>query len=59
MRGGVIEHYVDREVGRDLAVDRGQELLELDRPVAAVQASDDLAGRDVSRGVVARVPARL
>ena len=35
-------------------VDGGQELLELDRAVAAVQRADDLAGGDVQRGVEAR-----
>jgi hypothetical protein len=42
---------VHREVGGDLLVDGGQELLELDRPVPGVQLSDDLAGGDVECGI--------
>src|SRR3954468_12390627 len=38
---------------RDRAVECVQELLELDRPVAAVQAADHLAGGEVQRGVAA------
>ena len=53
VRRGVVEHQVHVEVGRDLAVDGLQELLELDRAVAGVQRADDLAGREVERGVEA------
>jgi hypothetical protein len=42
--GDVVHHQAHREVGGDLLVDGGQELLELDRPVPGVQLSDDLAG---------------
>ena len=49
----VVEHDVDVEIGGDLAVDGLQELLELDRAVAAVQRADDLAGGEVQRGVEA------
>ena len=35
--GAVVEHDVDGQLGRDLAVDRLQELLELDRAVTAMQ----------------------
>jgi hypothetical protein len=38
---------VDIEVGWDLAVDRGEKPLELDRAMASVQAADHLAGGDV------------
>jgi hypothetical protein len=48
----VVEHNV--EVLGDFAVDRGQELLELDRSVTRVQAPDDLPAGDVQRGVEAR-----
>jgi hypothetical protein len=44
------------ELGWDLAVECLQELFELDRTVAAVQAADDLATGDVQRGVEARCP---
>ena len=50
----VVEDDVDVEIGRDLAIEGLQELLELDRAVAAVQRADDLAGGDVQRGVEAR-----
>ena len=45
---------MDVELGRDLAVERLQELLELDRAMAAVQRADHLAGGEVQRGVEAR-----
>jgi hypothetical protein len=45
---------MDREVGGDRAVDRGQELLELDRAVTLVQRADHLAGGDVQCRVQAR-----
>ena len=45
VRGAVVEDHVDVEIVGDLAVERLQELLELDRAVAAVQRADDLAGR--------------
>ena len=51
--GAVVEDQVHVEVVGDLAVDGLQELLELDRAVAAVQRADHLAGRDVQRGVEA------
>jgi hypothetical protein len=38
---------VDGELVGDLAVERVQEPLELDRAVAAVQPADDLAGRQI------------
>ena len=44
------------KLGRDLAIERLQKLLELDRPVAAVQAADHLAGGQVQRGVEAGGP---
>ena len=50
---------MDIELGWDLAVERLQELLELDRAVAAVQAADDLAAGDVQRREQVEVPARL
>ena len=37
--GGVVEDQVDGEFGRDLAVERLEELFELDRAVAGVQAA--------------------
>ena len=49
--GGVIEHEVDLELGRDLSVEGLQELLELDRAMPAVQLTDDLAGREIKRRV--------
>src|SRR5215212_7563866 len=49
----VIENEMDLESGGDLAVDRGQELLELDRAVAGVQPADHLAGGEVKRRVEA------
>jgi len=52
--GGVVEDEVDVEVGRDLAVDRLEELLELDRAVAGVQRPDHLTGGDVQCRVEAR-----
>ena len=50
---------MDGELGRDLAIERGQELLELDRAMAAVQAADDLAGLMSSAAYRLEVPARL
>src|SRR4051794_31978228 len=49
--GGVVEDQVDGQVVGDFLVDRGQELLELDRAVPRVQGADDLAGGDVECGV--------
>ena len=54
VRRAVVEHDVDVEAGRDLAIDGLKELLELDRAVAAVERADDLAGGEVQRGVEAR-----
>jgi hypothetical protein len=54
VRGGVVEHETDIGVGWDFAVEGLQELFELDRAVACVQAADDLAGGEVQRGVEAR-----
>jgi hypothetical protein len=47
VRGGVVEHQVHVQLGLDLCVQRLQELLELDRSVAAVESADHLAGGDV------------
>jgi hypothetical protein len=49
-----VQDEVDVELPRDFAIEGLQELLELDRAVAAVQAADDLAGGDVQRGVQTR-----
>jgi hypothetical protein len=45
---------VDVKVGGDFAVDGLQELLELDRAMAAVQPADDFAGGEVQCRVQAR-----
>jgi hypothetical protein len=42
------------EIVGHLAIDRLQELLELDRAVTAVQLADDLAGGEITRGIEAR-----
>jgi hypothetical protein len=47
VRRAVVEHQVDVQVRPHLAIDRLQELLELDRAVACVQAAEDLAGRQI------------
>ena len=44
---------MDVEIGGDLAIERLQEGLELDRAVPAVQGSDHVAGADVQGGVEA------
>ncbi|ALE76820.1 hypothetical protein FRP1_28940 (plasmid) [Pseudonocardia sp. EC080625-04] len=54
MGGGVVQHQVHVELGGDFAVEGAQELAELDRPMAGVQGTDDLAGGDVEGGVEAR-----
>ena len=51
VRRAVVEHDVDVEAGRDLAIDGPEELLELDRAVAAVELADDLAGGQVQPGI--------
>ena len=59
VRGAVVENQVDVELCRHLALERDQELLELERPVAGVQRPDHLPGRDVQRAVQARDPRAL
>ena len=59
VRAAVVEHDMHVEFDRDFAVERLQELLELDRAMAAVQAADHLAGGDVQRGVEAGCPGAL
>jgi hypothetical protein len=49
----VVEHDVDIEVAGDLAVDRLQELVKLERPVAVVQLADHHPGREIQGGVEA------
>ena len=49
----VVEHQMHGQIGRDLAVDGLQELLELDRAVAGMQRTDDLARREVQGSVEA------
>jgi len=56
VRGGVVEHEMDIELGGHFAVEGLEELLELDRAVPAVQRADDLAASDVKRGAEARRP---
>jgi hypothetical protein len=48
--GVVVAHQVHGQFGGHGLVDRGQELLELDRPVAPVQFADDGAAGDVEGG---------
>ena len=45
---------MDGLVGRHLAVEGLQELLELDRAVAGVQSADHLAAGEIKRGVETR-----
>src|SRR5690606_13841334 len=47
--GVVVADQVDVELGGDLLVELGEELLELGGAVAAVQGADDLAGGGVER----------
>ena len=47
---GVVEHDVDREVGRHAGVDGIEEAAELLRPVAWEAAPDHVAGGDIERG---------
>jgi hypothetical protein len=54
VRAAVVQHEMHVELGGDLAVKGGQEPLELDRAVAAVQPADDLAGGQIEGGVEAR-----
>src|SRR4051794_32655069 len=54
VRGAVVEHEVNVELGGNFGVDALQELLKLDRAMAAVQRSDDLAGAQVKGRVEAR-----
>jgi len=51
--GGVVEHEVHVELGGDIAVDRLEELQELDRAVALVQRADHLPAPEVQSGVQA------
>ena len=51
MVGGVVEHEVHPEFGRDGLVDRFEELQEFDRAVALVQRADDLARLVARSGV--------
>jgi hypothetical protein len=44
---GVVEHQVHLELAGDHAIERGQELLELDRAAAGVQGADHLGSGDV------------
>jgi hypothetical protein len=53
VRAAVVEHQMHGQIGRDLAVDGLQELLELDRAVAGMQRTDDLARREVQGSVEA------
>ena len=50
MGGVVVTDQVHVQVGGDLLVQLGQELLELGGAVAAVDGADDLAGGHVQRG---------
>ena len=47
---GVVEHDVDREVGRHAGVDGIEEAAELLRPMAWEAAPDHVAGGDIERG---------
>jgi len=58
--GVVVEDEVHLKLGRDLALERRQEALELDRAMAGVQRADHLAGggverRDQAAGAVALI----
>lgn len=46
----VVAHQMNVQVRRDSFVDRGEELLELDRAVASMQLADHRAIGDVERG---------
>jgi hypothetical protein len=61
--GVVVEHEVHLQLGGDLAVDRLQQALELDRAMAVVQRSDYLSrggvqGSEQAEGTVALVVVR-
>src|SRR5271156_5138555 len=50
VRGIVVEHQVDIEIGRHGDFDRGEELAKFDRAVPLVASADDPAGSDVRSG---------
>jgi len=49
----IVHHQVHGQVGWDLAVDGGEKLLELDRPMPRVQPADHPSSGDVQRGIEA------
>jgi hypothetical protein len=53
VREGVVQDDRDVEVLGDFAIERGQELLELDRAMAAVRPPDHFAGGQIQRRVEA------
>ena len=47
VRGVIVEHQMDVEIGRHGLLDRAEEFAEFDRTVTLVAAADDVAGGDI------------